>query len=551
MPNVYEIIRDHVTLSTRCVDRLYINGYIPTLQMGGHVGAFILNHLGKPVISPALLRPIHDRFASEVERLAARERIPFIRFERGQRKDDIVNEYRSRFSKPKGIVVIGTAQEKAWSFKATKRHTKSGHVLFDFSRQTVFVKHFYFYVQDPDWGPAFLKIGTYLPFPVKLCLNGHEWVKQQLRRERVPFEALDNGFLSCPQPERLQQVADSLDSTHVQAFFDRWSHHLPWPLSTTDRAAGYDHKLTIWQMEISLTQVFDRPLHGRLFFEEVIRDHLDLGRPYRVSLLFPTQLNKRTPTPPFGYRTRVVTKDVAPSIHVNFKFSHVKQYFKDGRALRTETTINRPIDFGCCKALKNFTFLRNHGDQVNRKLLEAERIAQHCSLSQDALDRLQTPTTSKRQRASAMRFGDPRVMALLHALCSFQSISFGFRHRDLRPLVASLLGQHLNDYSTSQMTYDLRRLRLKGLISRISGSHRYVLTTYGLKVSFFFSKLYLRLIRPAWAQLIPHSQPLASSLRQAFERLAREIDKLIQNARLFPPPPKLDSYTSNLSITEV
>ena len=82
------------------------------------------------------------------------------------------------------------------SFKAQKRSGPGTKITFDFSRQSVSVNHYYFYVHDRDWGPAFLKIGTYLPYPVKLCLNGHEWVKQHLRRQRVRFESLDNGFLA-------------------------------------------------------------------------------------------------------------------------------------------------------------------------------------------------------------------------------------------------------------------------------------------------------------------------------------------------------------------
>ena len=106
------------------------------------------------------------------------------------------------------------------AFKAHKRRTPTGSVIFNFSRQAVAVKHFYFYVHDRDWGPAFLKIGTYVPYPVKLCLNGHEWVKQRLRRQRVRFTSLDNGFLACPDPAALQAACDALGPADVQAFFD-------------------------------------------------------------------------------------------------------------------------------------------------------------------------------------------------------------------------------------------------------------------------------------------------------------------------------------------
>ena len=532
MPNVHEIIRDHVSLSISCLDRLYVNGYIPKLQTPGQLHYFMHDHLGKPIPSPVVLQPIHDRFVAEVKSFSERHKIPCIRFEHGQRKDDIANKHRSRFKAREGVVFIGVAQEKMRSFKFQKRIRPQGGVCFDFSRQSVFVNHYYFYLQDRDWGPAFVKVGSYMPYPVKLCLNGHEWAKQRLRRERLSFDSLDNGFLSCSRPSRLQEVCDALGAADVQAFFDRWSRILPWPLTLKDKAAGFSHRLSLWQVEVSLTQVFDRPVQGRHFFEEVIRENLDLGRPDRVSLIFPTAVNRRTPPPAFGYRTRIITDGVNPSVHFEYKRSHVKQYFKENQALRTETTVNNPRDFGLTKDLSNLDALRNIGQQVNARLLETERVSQNCVLDQAALDRLQHPSIDQAGlRAPALRFGDARVMALFQAVCRFAHLPEGFRNREIRSHVAALLGLGLDLYSTSKMTYDLRRLRRKGLIQRQPGSHRYSITTYGLKVALFCSKVYLRIVRPAWASLALQD-PLPRRLRTLLTQLETEIQRICDNARL-------------------
>ncbi len=528
-PNIATIIHDHVSLSVRCVDRLYLHAYMPKLQTAGGLCYFLHDHLGYPLPSPALFRPLHDRFVAAVDAFAARHEIPVVRFASGERKDDVVAPYRAAFEGGEGVVVLGVAQEKMRSFKAHARRGPGAKVTFDFSRQSVAVNHYYFYLQDRDWGPAFLKIGTYLPYPVKLCLNGHEWVKQQLRRRCIPFTSLDNGFLRCADAEALQATCDHLGARDVQAFFDRWSHRLPWPMTAQDRAAGYDHRLAICQLEVSLTQVFDRPIEGRRFFEAVIRENLDLGRPDRIGLLFPRRLTRRTPPPTYGYRTRVITEGVQPSLHVEYKSSHVKQYFKQQRALRTETTINNPNDFGVNKGIDNLPYLRDLGHQVNRKLLEVERLGHHCVLTQGALDRLQSPTVEAGQRAPALRFGDPRVMALLQAVTAFAHLPCGFRNRDLRPSVAALLGR---PYTASQMSYDLRRLRLKGLIHRIPGTHRYTATTYGLKAAFFYSKLYLRILRPHWAALLPADDLLPRPLRDALNQLDAAIQQIHQEAAL-------------------
>jgi hypothetical protein len=528
-PNIADIIHDHVSLSVRCMDRLYLHAYMPKLQTSGGLCYFLHDHLGYPIPSPALFRPLHDRFTTAVEQFVARQRIPAVHFAPGQRKDDVANGYRARFTGRDGVVLFGVAQEKMRSFKAQKRADRGTAVTFDFSRQSVSVNHYYFYVQDREWGPAFLKIGTYLPYPVKLCLNGHEWVKQQLRRQRVRFESLDNGFLTCADPAALQRTCDALGAADVQAFFDRWSHRLPWPMTPADRRAGYDHRLAICQLEISLTQVFDHPVQGRHFFEAVIRENLDLGRPDRVGLLFPVRIIRTTPPPASGYRTRVITDGVQPSLHVEYKHSHVKQYFKEQHALRTETTINNPKDFYVNKGIDNLPYLRELGHQVNRKLLEVERVSHHCVLTQEALDRLQRPTVVDGQRVSALRFGDARVMALFQALCAFAHLPHGFRNHDVRPTVEALLG---HPYTTAQMTYDLRRLRLKGLIHRIPKTHRYTATSYGLKVAFFYAKLYLRILRPNWPALLPDVDAFPRALRTALDQLDTEIQKLHAEAAL-------------------
>ena len=206
----------------------------------------------------------------------------------------------------------------------------------------------------------------------------------------------------------------------------------------------------------------------------------------------------------------------------------MKQYFKEQHALRTETTINNPNDFHVAKRLNNFGGLRELGHQVNHRLLEVERVSHECVLTQDALDRLQHPTRETGQRASALRFGDPRVMALLQALTGFTHLPRGFHNRHLRPHVAALLGR---PYTAAQMTY-LRRLRLKGLIHRIPKTHRYTTTSYGLKVAFFYSKLYLRILRPQWNALLPDADQLPRSLRTALDQLDAEILKLRDEAAL-------------------
>lgn len=253
------------------------------------------------------------------------------------------------------------------------------------------------------------------------------------------------------------------------------------PLNIEDRLAGYDDQLSIWQREVSLTQIMDRPLAGRQFFEEVIRDNLDLGRPDRVQLIFPRQIIRPTPG---SFRTRVLREGVQPSLHVTYKHFDLKQYYKEGRGLRTEGTFHDPGDFGVNQGLDNLPYLKELGRPINRRLLEVERVSQNCGLSAESIQRVVPPTvTTDGPRAPGLRFGDPRVMALMLALSLFEGLIDGFRNRELRPKVATLLGVGWEEYPSAQMSYDLRRLVRKGMICRVSGSQRYSLTPYGWKLA--------------------------------------------------------------------
>jgi hypothetical protein len=144
-PSAATILRDHVSLSTACVDRLYLNGYVPILQTSGHVVTYLREHLGYPVPSPAVIRPLHDRFMQAVQRFAAQQQVPLITFERDQRKDEVAAGYRAHFAADEGVVFIGIAQEKASSFKCHKETRPQGGTSFSFSRQPVFVNQLYFY----------------------------------------------------------------------------------------------------------------------------------------------------------------------------------------------------------------------------------------------------------------------------------------------------------------------------------------------------------------------------------------------------------------------
>jgi hypothetical protein len=481
-------------------------------------------HLGKPIPSPVVLGQITEKFREAVKAMAEQQQVPFYQFGHKERKDDVANQMRRQRGVKDGIVFIGVAQEKAQAFQGKKINGQ-----FEFTRdKTVYVNHYYFYIDDADFGPLFLKVCSYAPWGTKLCLNGHEWAKRQMDKKGIAYEALDNGFLSCRDPRKLQQICDSLGPEQIEGVFRKWLKRIPLPLRPADRAAGYDWNLSIWQMEVSLTQIFDRPLRGREFFEEIIRDNLDLGRPDRVQLVFDRVVTKKTPG---QFRTRVIQDGVHPSLHINYKSFDLKQYFKEGRGCRTEGTFRNPNDFGVNKGLPNLPYLQKIGREINRRLLEVERVSHNSGLSGDSIQRVVQPTvTEDGEKAPALKFGQPRVMTLFLALTLFQHLIDGFHNRDLRALVVDLLGVNRAEYTASQMTYDLRRLRLKGLIYRPPKTHRYFLTPYGWKTARLFTRLEARVFRPAIAMFTSNDAVLPFPLRASLDRVDAQLDQLIYEA---------------------
>ncbi len=252
---------------------------------------------------------------------------------------------------------------------------------------TGLVNHFYFYCYDDDFGPFFLKFCSYFPYNAKLCLNGNHWAQRQAAKAGIGFTALDNGFAAVDDPAALQAICDSLGPEQIDALLRKWLAVLPHPFTAADRAAGYRYDLSILQAEFSLTQMLDKPVAGRMFFEQVIRDNLDIGRPDQVALVFNRRLIRRGPhRTPGPFRTRVITEGVTPSLHVDYKHTRIKQYHKEGKALRTETTINDTTDFSIGKRLTNLPALREIGFSANRRLLHVQRLSHDPITGADALD---------------------------------------------------------------------------------------------------------------------------------------------------------------------
>ena len=348
--SVADVLSEHVVVQVDCIDRMYCNVYVPGLQYPEGLVGYVHRQLRLPIASTAPLARITDAFDAAVHRFARDNAVPWVDFMkkpyRGRRKDDVAHEHLAEFLGAEGVLFVGRAQEKTAVFRTEKRRDANGDSYPWIVKTTGLVNHFYFYCYDDDFGPFFLKFCSYFPYNAKLCINGNHWAQRQAAKAGIAFEPLDNGFAAVDDPAALQAICDSLGPAQIDALLRKWLAILPHPFTAADRAAGYRYDISILQAEFSLTQMLDQPVSGRVFFEQVIRDNLDIGRPDQVSLIFDRRIvNGRKHKTPGRFRTRVITCGVTPSLHVDYKHTTIKQYHKEGRALRTETTINDTRDF--------------------------------------------------------------------------------------------------------------------------------------------------------------------------------------------------------------
>jgi hypothetical protein len=545
MSTVATLLDEHVQLRVGSVDRIGIAGYIRDLVHEGGLVRFLLHRASlvgdRNIPSPALLGHNHDRLVAELERFLAERELPVVRFRRGEAKELIARPYQLAAAAEgrSAVVLVGKQQERteAWAgYKDTASpfHSKS-HPHFSFSRQARVPDHWYFYLWDDEFGPAFVKLCSYAPYPLWIVLNGHEWAKRQLARLGVGFDELDNGLWRVDDPEAAQRVCASLHAGHVRSFIERWLPRLPSPLIAADRAAGFGWSYSIRQLEVSDTAVFDRPQAGRAWFEAAIRDQLTLGRPDKIRIVFGRQLKLQGANQTRGrFATQVITRGVYPRIEIAYKSCAAKAYFKAERALRVETTINNASDFELKKTLNttNWRALQQTAAQINARFLAA--LGEHEPGLPDSatLTAVVLPSVHAGQRAPGLRFGDPRVTALLGALCAFDHLWHGLTNASLRAQMTQLFD---HAYNSAKASYDLRRLRLKGLIERLPGRHRYQVTAYGRRIATFFTRLTSRVVVPALSELDASSRPprhAPTPLAAAWRAYDSQLRALLQKAGL-------------------
>ena len=235
MGTVARLLDEHVSFRCTSVDRIGVRGYIPGIQYEFGLIKFLLNR-GGTIPSPALLNRNRERLVAEFEALEAATGVPVVRFKAGESKEDLARPFQDAAAtagRP-GLVLMGKAQERTSVWRGYVDDTHAGHRRshphMAWRRQSSVPDHWYFYFSDPEWGPAFVKMCTYAPYPLWCCANGHEWAKCQLAKAGIGFEALDNGLRSVEDPAAAHRICASLSAGHLRGLLARMMAVVPDPL---------------------------------------------------------------------------------------------------------------------------------------------------------------------------------------------------------------------------------------------------------------------------------------------------------------------------------
>ena len=327
-----QVLSGHVTLEIRCIDRLLLTFRQPRLQYGQGIHGFFCHHRGNQFVSSALMLPMTERFAADIRHYIDSRGLDLVRFAKGQSKDQIARRYLAGHDGGEQILFAGVAQEKTRIWRTRQRRDPvTGKRYPWLCQEQAMVNHWYFYGFDAGFGPFYVKFCGYFPYTGQIYLNGHEYAKRQCAQAGIGFTALDNAFGSASDPDAVQRICDGLTDQKIYRFAGKWLARLPHPFTRADEDADYCWQLSVQQAEFSTTMALDRPASGRIFFEQLIRDNIDIGRPDKVNIVFDRKIRLRGKNPtPGTFRTQVITSGACPYLYLYYKKTRSNSTWRKG-----------------------------------------------------------------------------------------------------------------------------------------------------------------------------------------------------------------------------
>lgn len=523
-----------IRFSYTSLDRIVIRGHDRVLQTEGGFVDWCRRLNPGQAISQAWLDSVARRFHDGVKELAEQHRIEIVTVTSRAKKFEIAAQHRPKDLKFRGVYLILRSRETSPTFVSRLPKNSNNPSPFIIKR-VGFFDHYYFYLIDPSWGPISIRLPSHLPFNVTVYLNGNRWLAQQALQRGLSIAAKDNSVVRCSDPQALQALSDSLDFHKIQAVCDLWAYRLLPVLSKEDRLRSFfRYRWFLSQVEMSHNMVFKRARQ----LTQVIERHVDLNRKH----LQPRSIKTIFRGSPVGRYLEPIEVSVRHAfgaltvLSTQYGQTRVKQYNNHQQTFRTEVCILNPNELGVRKAIENTAALRQSLLRLLSQFQAAQSVVLNTTCHRGELAALAKPGKVNDVATPGIKLENERAIAVLSALPQLSHLPQGFRSQDVRPVVQAALG---SDYTPSQATYDLRKLRGKGLVERQSKSRRFRATPEGLRVAVLLSKLrdniLLPLLPPLYEGNPPSGDPAAPSrLDDYYAVITRGIFQLTEYLALTP-----------------
>jgi hypothetical protein len=517
----FEHHKNSIRFHYRCFDRLLLNGLIQPFQQPERVIGFFNTYRHGQRVTRSVLTGIADQFRDWITARAQKWGVPILEAPEG-RRDDFVDRYFRR-AQPNQIVVILKAREPARILIANgNKKDDRWHLEI---RQR-WVNQYNVYLNDARWGRMFVRMCPYFPFSARLCLNQHHWLVGRMQEQGIGFRQCSNAFLQCSDPERLQQLADSLTAQELLRCGQKWlAYFTPFFTEAERKQAGCQHRLFFAQVEYCDNLIFHRRAALDALGERLLDANRTIGHPNKITTIFGRKVTKY-----YRGKLQTVIEDIHlpnPVIRSHYGNGFIKQYVRDHLMLRTEAATNNVNDYGVKKAVENLSTLRDRLDSINDRYLEVQQDILETFVDRGQLRKLAEPTIlANGKRIPGLKLDHPRQLALMHALVRFAHIAAGdtFTTARLYPLTVEILGAPQTDYKLGSLRYDLFKLRGKALVEKVPHSRRYRLTPQGYSICLVFLKLFERIYAPLTASLL---QPFRGDSKLHIQKRS-QLDRLYQ-----------------------
>jgi len=521
---------DSIRFRYRCFDRILLNGLIQPFQQAERVIGFFNSYRNQYPVSRDVLHEIADQFHNWVVNRSQKWGAPILEAPDG-RRDDFVDRYFRR-AEPDQVVAILKAREPARIMTAIGNKKENRWHLQMAQRWVV---QYNFYLNDRQWGRMFVRVCPYLPFSARVCLNQHHWLANRLRQEEIDFRQCSNAFLNCSNPERLQELADSLTSKDLLTCGQKWlAYFTPFFRQTERRQAGCQHRLFFAQVEYCDNLLFFRRAALDQMGERLLDANRTIGQPNKITTIFGRKVTRQ-----YRGRLQTVIEDIHlpnPVIRSHYGNGFIKQYVRDHLMLRTEAATNNVNDYGVKKAVENLPKLRQRLAAINDNYLNIQQDILETFVDRGQLRQLAAPTILPNgKRIPGLKLDHPRQIALMHALVRFAHVAAGntFSTAELLGPTIQALGCSPIQYTLASLRYDLSKLRTKGLVEKLPHSRRYRLLPQGYSLCLVFLKLFERIYAPLAAGLLRPFRGDAqlttqrSQLDRLYQRVVHDLDKLL------------------------